>query len=150
MAKTKKVKGPKGKSVRVATTAKPVDKTAPVKEEKVLTPGSYVSTEDLFEWFKATYPNNQPVDRDNGRTFHLKGKKIVKIPTQENKGGCFFGKHLNGKFDILKDRLGPIMGNELKVHTKGNYKVPRTVKVEVFNGIKWIIADMYPPEQFSG
>lgn len=146
MAKTKSVKGPKGKQVRVAETV-PSARAKAAVEEKVIPAGSTVEVESLFEWFKSTYPNNQPVDRDNGRTFHLKGKKVVKMPTQENKGGCFFGKHLNPYFDKLKDHLGT---SELIVHTKGNYKVAHKVKVEVLNGIKQIIATVYPPHEFSG
>lgn len=147
MARTKSVKGPQGKRVRVAETV-PITRTKAAVEEKVIPAGSTVEVESLFEWFKTTYPNNQPVDRDNGRTFHLKGKKVVKMPTQENKGGCFFGKHLNPHFDRLKDSLGDTA--ELQLHTKGNYKVGHKVKVEVLNGIKMIIATVYPPHEFTG
>ncbi len=152
MATTKSIKGPKGKRLKVAE--KQEDPRAPEITE-CLPPGSIVDTEELFNWFKTAYPAHQPVDRDNGRTFHLKGKKVVKMPTQENKGGCFFGKHLNKHLGELKKYLEEkgfqfqTASGDLRTHTKGNYRVPGRIGVELFDGIKWIIASVYPPNEIG-
>lgn len=150
--KTKEIKGPRGKRVKIAEK----QEKEPQKEiVEYVAPGSTVDTEELFNWFKAAYPGHQPVDRDNGRTMHLKGKKVVKMPTQENKGGCFFGKHLNRHLTRLKQHLinqsfrHETASGALQLHTKGNYRVPRKVKIELLDGIKYVIASIYPPHEIG-
>lgn len=54
-----------------------------------------VEAAEIIKWFRTTYPESQRVDRGNGIVYHLRGRKVVKEPTFENKGGIFFGAKLN-------------------------------------------------------
>ena len=138
--KKKSLRGPKGKAIKISTK----EKEKPLNEQPSVDERGYVESEELYKWVIRRYPENQPVDRKSGRVINLDGKKVIKAPTFENKGGYFFGAHLNTELDKV------FVSNTLcglHYHRKSNvWKIREKISLDLFNKIKEIIENTHKPK----
>ena len=136
----KKIKKVRGVEVQI-------EEKGPVVEEKATgDEGGMVDTSDLFKWLCSAYPENQPVDRKGGRVWHLDGKKVVKDPCLENKGGVFFGKHLNDALLEATKEVDFYRRAALTGHMRGNMKiVSGRIHVDLLEAVKTAIKSVHVP-----
>lgn len=99
-----------------------MDKAAPVDKGDTK---AGIPTQDLVKWVCQAY-DTSILDRSNGKVYHVSvgggsHKKLIKLPTFENKQGVFFGSMVNGVMsDLAKQDI-------TKHHVKSNvYKIVKS------------------------
>lgn len=103
-----------------------------------------VSTENLMKWFHKIYPEAQRVDRKNGVAWHLDGRKVIKEPINENKGGLFFSGWLRDQMIPLCDEI------YVKWHQPSKcYKVGQRIPQNVAHTISSIITHVHVPKHIG-